>query len=177
MLGTGNFPDFFGKNLVPGEWHLGTQTSTMWPCSKQRGILSGPHGHKAMLPQSKNFEIDTPFFNYGCLTFGVVYKKVVLAISRVKKYDHIILNGKVISSTNYTMNVIKSSLVGVLSTKFAFQLQFNFKRRDPLSKKHCSKAQQGYEIRTILNLEWSKAGWFANSLDFKWDLKFGSPTI
>ena len=27
MLGTGNFPEFFGKNLVPGKWHLGTQTS------------------------------------------------------------------------------------------------------------------------------------------------------
>ena len=25
--------------------------------------------------------------------------------------------------------------------------------------------------------EWSKRGWFANGLDFKWDLKSGSPTI
>ena len=78
MLGTGNFPDFFGKI-----WFLG---NGIW----ERRPL--PCGH------------------------------VVLAISRVEKYDHIILNGKVISSTNYTMNVIKSSLVGVLSTKFAFQL-------------------------------------------------------
>ena len=29
MLGTGNFPDFFGKNLVAGKWHSGTQTSTL----------------------------------------------------------------------------------------------------------------------------------------------------
>ena len=27
MLGTGNYPGFFGKNLVPGKWHSGTQTS------------------------------------------------------------------------------------------------------------------------------------------------------
>ena len=30
MLGTGNFPDFFGKNPVPGIWHSGTQTSRMY---------------------------------------------------------------------------------------------------------------------------------------------------
>ena len=29
MLGTGNFPDFFGKNPVPRKWHLGMQTSTL----------------------------------------------------------------------------------------------------------------------------------------------------
>ena len=28
MLGTGNFPDFFEKNLVPGKWHSGMQTSS-----------------------------------------------------------------------------------------------------------------------------------------------------
>ena len=28
MLGTGNFPDFFGKYSVPGKLHSGTQTST-----------------------------------------------------------------------------------------------------------------------------------------------------
>ena len=27
MLGTGNFPDFSGKNPVPRKWHSGTQTS------------------------------------------------------------------------------------------------------------------------------------------------------
>ena len=27
MLGMGNFPDFSGKNPVPGKWHSGTQTS------------------------------------------------------------------------------------------------------------------------------------------------------
>ena len=27
MLGTGNFPNFFGKYPVPGKWHSGTQTS------------------------------------------------------------------------------------------------------------------------------------------------------
>ena len=30
MLGTGNFLDFSLKNPVPGKWHLGTQTSTIW---------------------------------------------------------------------------------------------------------------------------------------------------
>ena len=28
MLGTGNFPDFFGKYPVPGKWHSGMQTSS-----------------------------------------------------------------------------------------------------------------------------------------------------
>ena len=28
MLGTGNFPDFFGKIPVTGKWHLGMQTSS-----------------------------------------------------------------------------------------------------------------------------------------------------
>ena len=27
MLGTGNFPDFWGKNPVPKKWHSVTQTS------------------------------------------------------------------------------------------------------------------------------------------------------
>ena len=27
MLGMGNFPDIFWKNLVPGKWHSGMQTS------------------------------------------------------------------------------------------------------------------------------------------------------
>ena len=27
MLGTGNFPNFFGKYPIPGKWHSGTQTS------------------------------------------------------------------------------------------------------------------------------------------------------
>ena len=27
MLRTGNFPNFLGKNLVPGKWHSETQTS------------------------------------------------------------------------------------------------------------------------------------------------------
>ena len=30
MLTTGNFPYFFGKNLVPRKWHLGTWTSTIF---------------------------------------------------------------------------------------------------------------------------------------------------
>ena len=30
VLGTGNFPDFFGKNLVPGKWYSGMQTSTIY---------------------------------------------------------------------------------------------------------------------------------------------------
>ena len=29
MLGAGNFPDFFGKNLVLGKWHSGAQTSKL----------------------------------------------------------------------------------------------------------------------------------------------------
>ena len=29
MLGTQNFPELFGKNTVPGKWHLGTQTSIL----------------------------------------------------------------------------------------------------------------------------------------------------
>ena len=28
MLGAGNFPDFFGKNPVPGKWLSGTPTSS-----------------------------------------------------------------------------------------------------------------------------------------------------
>ena len=28
-LGMGNVPDFFGKNLVPGKWHSGMQTSSV----------------------------------------------------------------------------------------------------------------------------------------------------
>ena len=30
----------------------------------------------------------------------------------------------------------------------------------------------GSEILTSLDFEWSNRGWFANGLDFKWDLKF-----
>ena len=30
MLGTGNFPNFFGTYSVPGIWHSGTQTSNIW---------------------------------------------------------------------------------------------------------------------------------------------------
>ena len=30
MLGTGNLPNFFGKYLVPGKWHSGTQTSSRY---------------------------------------------------------------------------------------------------------------------------------------------------
>ena len=37
-LGTGNFPDFSGKNLGPGKWHSGRQTST--PKSQMHGITS-----------------------------------------------------------------------------------------------------------------------------------------
>ena len=33
------------------------------------------------------------------------------------------------------------------------------------------------EIRPSLDFEWSKKGWVANGLDFKWNLKSGSPTI
>ena len=29
MLGTRNFLDFLGKNLVPGKWHSGMQTSNL----------------------------------------------------------------------------------------------------------------------------------------------------
>ena len=32
MLGTGNFPDFFGKYPVPGKWHSVTQTSNLAHC-------------------------------------------------------------------------------------------------------------------------------------------------
>ena len=39
------------------------------------------------------------------------------------------------------------------------------------------KTTLGSEIRTILDFEWSKRGWVANSLDFEWDLKSGSPSI
>ena len=35
----------------------------------------------------------------------------------------------------------------------------------------------GAEIWTSLDLEWSKRGWVANGLDYKWNLKFGNPTI
>ena len=37
--------------------------------------------------------------------------------------------------------------------------------------------QWGSEIRPSLDFEWSKTGWVTNGLDFKWDLKSGSPTI
>ena len=36
------------------------------------------------------------------------------------------------------------------------------------------KTQWGSEIRTGLDLEWSKRGWIANGLNFEWDL---GPTI
>ena len=36
--------------------------------------------------------------------------------------------------------------------------------------------QWGSEFRTSLDFEWSKRGWVANSLEFEWDLKSGSPT-
>ena len=39
------------------------------------------------------------------------------------------------------------------------------------------KTQWGSEIRTGLDLEWSKRGWVANGMDFEWDLKYGSQTI
>ena len=35
----------------------------------------------------------------------------------------------------------------------------------------------GSEIKTSLNFKWSKRGWVANYLDFKWDLECWSPTI
>ena len=37
--------------------------------------------------------------------------------------------------------------------------------------------QWGSEIQTSLDFEWSKRGWVANGLDFKWVLKYGSPVI
>ena len=38
MLGTGNFPDFFGKNMVPRKWHSGKQTSSFGKHSRQRWV-------------------------------------------------------------------------------------------------------------------------------------------
>ena len=38
-------------------------------------------------------------------------------------------------------------------------------------------AQWGSEVQTGLDFEWPKQGWVAIDLDFKWDLKSGSPTI
>ena len=37
--------------------------------------------------------------------------------------------------------------------------------------------QWGSEIQKSLDFQWSKRGWVLNGLDFKWDLKSGSPTI
>ena len=37
--------------------------------------------------------------------------------------------------------------------------------------------QWGSEIWKSLDFQWSKRGWISNGLDFKWDLKSGSPTI
>ena len=37
MLGMGNFPDFLRKNLVPGKWHSGMQTSSL---RKQAPVLT-----------------------------------------------------------------------------------------------------------------------------------------
>ena len=37
--------------------------------------------------------------------------------------------------------------------------------------------QWGSEIRSSLDFEWSKRGWFSNSLNFEWDLKSGSPNF
>ena len=34
--------------------------------------------------------------------------------------------------------------------------------------------QWGSEIQTSLDFEWSKRGWLAISVDFKWDLKSGN---
>ena len=39
-----------------------------------------------------------------------------------------------------------------------------------LPPENLPRVQWGSEIRTF---EWSKRGWFSNSLDFKWDLKSG----
>ena len=38
MLGTGNFPNFFGKYPVPGKWHSGTQTSSF--CEEESCTLN-----------------------------------------------------------------------------------------------------------------------------------------
>ena len=40
-----------------------------------------------------------------------------------------------------------------------------------------SNIQWGSEIWTSLDFKWSKRGWVANGLDFKWDLKSGSSAI
>ena len=39
------------------------------------------------------------------------------------------------------------------------------------------KIQWGSDVCISLDFEWSKRGWIANCLNFKWDLKTGSPTF
>ena len=39
MLGTGNFPDFLGKNPVSGKWHLGRQSSICSHCQTNAGTM------------------------------------------------------------------------------------------------------------------------------------------
>ena len=39
MLRTGNFPDFWGKNPVPGKWHSGRQSSICSHCQTNAGTM------------------------------------------------------------------------------------------------------------------------------------------
>ena len=45
------------------------------------------------------------------------------------------------------------------------------------TKSYADKEQWGPEIQMCPDFEWSKKAWFANVPNFKWNLKFGSPTI
>ena len=55
--------------------------------------------------------------------------------------------------------------------------EFNFATLIVNDKCDQTLIQWGSEIRPCPDFKWSKRGWFANGLDFQWDLKSGSPTI
>ena len=64
----------------------------------------------------------------------------------------------------------EQKIVSVLQSREGESGSEYFKRRIKL-------IQLGSEFRTCLDFVWSIRGWFANGLDFKWDLESRSLTI
>ena len=81
-----------------------------------------------------------------------------------KEIKRIIFSTFSTASRNYISQNLRPQVSGF--QKEAWELKWNLVKLITL----------GSEIRSSLDLEWSKRGWVANGPDFKWDLKSQSPT-